>query len=108
MSLRDLEPQLLTLSLPEKAQAIQLLLKSLDRTWAGIEKTSGVCGGDARIVNTRIPIWVLVQARHLGSSEVELLENYPTLTATDLANAWAYATAHPQEIQQAIQDNEAA
>ncbi|NEO64576.1 MAG: DUF433 domain-containing protein, partial [Moorea sp. SIO4G2] len=37
--------------------------------WTGIEKTPGVCGGDARIANTRIPVWVLVQARNLGSSQ---------------------------------------
>jgi uncharacterized protein (DUF433 family) len=108
MSLHELEPQLLALSVTEKAEAIQLLLKSLRPTWAGIEKTPGVCGGDARVANTRIPIWVILQARNLGSSEAELLENYPTLTATDLTDAWAYATAHPQEIQQAIQENDAA
>jgi len=61
MTLKDLEPQLLALSLTEKAQAIQLLVQSLSNVWQGIEKTSGVCGGDARIANTRIPIWSLTQ-----------------------------------------------
>ena len=105
MTLQDLERQLLTLSLSEKVEAIQLLLRSLDQTWAGIEKKPGVCGGDACIANTRIPVWVLVQARSLGSREADLLDNYPTLTAIDLTNAWTYARAYPLEIQVAIQEN---
>lgn len=108
MALRDLETQLLALSLAEKAEAIQLLLKSILHTWAGIEKTPGICGGDARIANTRIPVWVLVQARKLGSSEAEILQDYPSLTATDLANAWAYAMANAEEVEAAIQANDAA
>ena len=108
MVLHDLETQLLALSLTEKAEAIQLLLKSIRQSWAGIEKTPDVCGGDARIANTRIPVWVLVQARNLGNSEAELLENYPSLTATDLTNAWTYAAAYPEEMAQAIQANEVA
>jgi len=43
--------------------------------------------------NTRIPVWVLVSFRGLGMNESRLLDNYATLTATDLANAWAYAAA---------------
>jgi competence transcription factor ComK len=32
--------------------------------------------------------------------------NYPTLTASDLVNAWTYAAAHPEEIEAAIQAND--
>jgi uncharacterized protein (DUF433 family) len=59
-------------------------------------------------VRTRIPVWVLVQARQLGASEADLLRDYPTLRAEDLANAWAYARAHREEIKQQIAENEAA
>jgi len=48
-------------------------------TFPGIEKTPGVCGGVARIVRTRIPVWGLVQANRLGASETDLLDWYPTL-----------------------------
>lgn len=105
MALRDIESQLLALSVSEKAQIIQLLLQSISDVWAGIEKTPGICGGDARIAKTRIPVWVIVQARNLGSSEVELLQDYPTLNATDLVNVWTYAAAHREEIDEAIQQN---
>jgi uncharacterized protein (DUF433 family) len=108
VGLKELEPQLLAPNPSEKVQAIQLLAQSLGSNWKGIEKTPRVCGGEARIAKTRIPIWVLVEARHLGYSDAELLTSYPTITATDLANAWTYAEAHPDEIELAIERNEVA
>ncbi|MBP5975185.1 DUF433 domain-containing protein [Brasilonema sp. CT11] len=106
MTLQKLEPELLALTPNEKAQAIQILAQSLGNPWRGIEKTPGVCGGDACISGTRIPVWVLVNARNLGVSEAQLLKDYPTLSATDLANAWVYATVYPEEITTAIRENE--
>jgi len=106
MTLKELEKQLLALSTGEKTQAIQLLVQSLSNTWKGIEKTPGVCGGDARIAKTRIPIWSLVNYRHLGANDGRILQDFPHLTAADLANAWAYTDAHPEEIEAAIARNE--
>jgi uncharacterized protein (DUF433 family) len=60
----------------------------------GVEMDPDVCGGEARIVRTRIPVWVLERARRLGS--------YPALRAEDLANAWAYARAHREEMDRDI------
>jgi uncharacterized protein (DUF433 family) len=105
MTLQELEFQLLSLSPADKVRAIKMLAQNLGDTWVGIKKTPDVCGGDACIKNTRIPVWVLVQARDLGVSEIELLQDYPILSADDLANAWAYATAHQEEIDQAIYEN---
>ena len=92
----------------EKAQVLQWVVQDLGDAFPGIESTPGVCGGVVRIVRTRIPVWVLVQAKKLGVSEADLLKNYPTLRAEDLTNAWAYFRAHPEEIEQQIQENEAA
>ena len=50
---------------------------------------------------------MIVQARNLGSSDAELLQDYPTLSANDLAYAWAYAASHAAEITQTIRENEA-
>ncbi|QMS90582.1 DUF433 domain-containing protein [Nostoc edaphicum CCNP1411] len=110
MTLKELEQKLLALSPGEKLQAIQLLAQSLGNNWhwQGIEKTPRVCGGEARITKTRIPVWVLVEARGLGYSDADLLTSYPTITATDLANAWVYAETHADEIELAIERNEAA
>ncbi len=63
-------------------------------------------GGAACIRQTRIPVWLLEQARRQGVSEVDLLRNYPHLTANDLANAWDYINAHEGEIEDAIAANE--
>src|SRR5580704_7735896 len=41
--------------------------RSQPRRYATIEKTPGVCGGAARVVGTRIPVWQLVEARSLGA-----------------------------------------
>ena len=100
MTFYELEFQLLSLSSTDKVKAIQVLAQSLGDRWQGIEQTANVCGGDARIVRTRIPVWVLVQARNLGISESELLQDYPTLSANDLLNAWAYAASHNVQLHQ--------
>ncbi len=108
MILKELEVQLASLTPTEKVQAIQILALGKTNTWPGIDKTLGVVGGDACIVRTRIPIWTLVNYRRLGLSDADILENFPTLRAADLANAWAYADVHPDEIETALLENESA
>jgi uncharacterized protein (DUF433 family) len=70
-----------------------------------IKKTPGVCGGAARIDGTRIPIWQLVEERNLGASESQLLNDYRSLKARDLAVAWDYADEHREEIDSEIRRN---
>ena len=94
------------LSPAEKAQAMRWLA-SVGSELPGIERTPGVCGGDACLLRTRIPVWVLVRARQLGSSEPELLTAYPSLCIEDLRNAWAYYEAHGEEIDRLVEENEA-
>jgi uncharacterized protein (DUF433 family) len=106
MTLKELEPQLLQLNNQEKAQVIQILSQSLANNIQGVEKNPDVCGGKACIANTRIPVWGLVNARRLGYSEVDLLQNYPGLSAIDLVNAWNYAETFNEEIERDIQENE--
>jgi Protein of unknown function (DUF433) len=40
-----------------------------------VQRTPGVCGGNARLRNTRIPVWTLVAFRQEGMTEEELLYN---------------------------------
>lgn len=105
--LQTIEALLPGLSSGDKAQLLQWLAQDLGGATPGIEKTAGVCGGAARIVRTRIPVWVLEQARRLGASEAGLLRCYPTLRAEDLANAWSYVRRRRTEIERDIADNEA-
>ena len=94
------------MSRAQKAQLLQLIVRDLGDAYPGIENTVGVMGGAPCIARTRIPVWLLEQARRLGTREAELLRNYPTLTAQDLANAWSYVRSHRAEVEQQIADNE--
>jgi uncharacterized protein (DUF433 family) len=92
----------------DKAQLLQWAARDVGESFPGIESTPGVCGGDPCIVRTRIPVWVLEQARRQGLGDAALLAAYPTLRAEDLANAWAYVRAHRAQVDQQIVENEAA
>src|ERR687887_21909 len=65
-TLQDVEQILSQLSRAEKAQVLQWIVRDLADAFPGIDNTPDVLGGEARIVRTRIPVWVLVQARRLG------------------------------------------
>lgn len=106
--LEQLEQMLSELTRAEKAQLLQWVARDLGDAFPGIESTPNVCGGEPCIVRTRIPVWLLEQARRLGATEAELLNSYPTLKAEDLTNAWAYVRAHREEIDKQISENEAA
>jgi uncharacterized protein (DUF433 family) len=106
--LREAEELISKMSRAEKAQVLQWVVRDLDDAFPGIESAPDVSGGEPRVLRTRIPIWLLVQARRLGTSEADLLRAYPTLRAEDLANAWAFYRAHKDEIERQVQENEAA
>jgi uncharacterized protein (DUF433 family) len=107
-ALQEAEKLLADMSRAEKAQLLQWVVRDLGDAFPGIESTPGVCGGEPCIVRTRIPVWVLEQARRLGASEAEILRSYPSLRAEDLVHAWAYARAHSEEIARQIRENEEA
>jgi uncharacterized protein (DUF433 family) len=90
----------------DKAERLRWLERDLADDFPGIESESDVMGGVPCITRTRIPVWLLEQARRLGTSEADLLRDYPTLTAQDLANAWNYVRSHRAEIVAQIDANE--
>lgn len=104
--LQEAEKLLPSLSRGEKAQLLLWVARDLGDAFPGVESISGVCGGEPCIVRSRIPVWLLEQARRLGTSESELLQAYPTLHAQDLANAWSYVRVHFEGISRQIQENE--
>lgn len=107
-TLQDFENMLPSLSRGEKAQLLKWVVQDLGDDFPGIDSRPDVCGGEPCIVRTRIPVWLLEQARRLGTNEQELLEAYPTLRAEDLVNAWAYVRSHPAEVAGQIEANESA
>jgi len=92
----------------EKAELLQRVARDLGDAFPGVDVTPGVCGGAACITRTRVPVWVLEQARRQGATEADLLRSYATLRAADLANAWTYVRSHRDEIDREIRENEAA
>ncbi|KYC39655.1 hypothetical protein WA1_30420 [Scytonema hofmannii PCC 7110] len=71
-----------------------------------IQITPGVCSGQARIRNTRIPVLTLVAYRQQGAPDEELLANYPGLTAADLDAAWDYYEQNREQIDREIAQDE--
>ncbi len=74
--------------------------------YPGIVRTPGVCGGAARFIRTRIPVWTVVRMQQLGMSDVDILRSFPSLRAVDLAEAWAFTEDHREEVEKGIRENE--
>jgi uncharacterized protein (DUF433 family) len=106
MSASDREKLLSELTRAEKAELLQWIVKDLGDDFPGIESKPDVLGGVPCITRTRIPVWLLEQARRLGTSDADLLRDYPTLTVQDLANAWNFVRSHRAEIDAQIEANE--
>ena len=68
MTLKELKRQLLGLTPTQQVEAIEILTKSINNGSSRITKTVGVCGGDACLKDTRIPVWLLVSLRDQGST----------------------------------------
>jgi uncharacterized protein (DUF433 family) len=77
-TLQEAEKLLSRMSRAEKAQILQWVASDLGDAFPGIDSNPGICGGEPCIVRTRIPVWVLVQARQMGKTEADLLKAYPT------------------------------
>ena len=90
----------------EKARLVSTLIQDIQDSSPGIDHEQGTCGGAARIVRTRIPVWTIQAARRFGMSEAEILQTWPSLRAEDLSNAWTYARLHSEEIERAILENQ--
>jgi len=71
-----------------------------------ITKTTGVCGGNARIRNTRIAVWTIISFQKQGVNDEELLNNYPSLTTEDLKEVWVYYNNNKTEIDNIIAEGE--
>lgn len=97
-----------SLSLAEKARLLQWVVQDIGNSFPGVHVQADVAGGSACVVRTRIPVWLLAQARKSGHTDAEILTAYPNLRAEDLANAWAYYHAHRAEIEAEILENEMA
>ncbi len=106
--LEKAQEMLPSMTISAKAQLLQWIAHDISGTFPGVEVTPNVSGGEACIIRTRIPVWLIVQARKLGSTDADILRAYPTLKAEDLINAWAYYRANKDEVEMQIAENEEA
>lgn len=107
-AVQQVEELLAGMTRAEKAQILQRVVEDLGEAFPGVESRPEVAGGEACIVRTRVPVWVLWELRRQGVSEAEILRSYPLLRAEDLANAWRYATSHRDEVSRQAKENEEA
>jgi len=76
-ALKQVEELLPTMTPGEKALVARWVLADLEYRFPGIEKTPDICGGSARIVRTRIAVWLLIEAHQAGADEAQLLQSFP-------------------------------
>jgi uncharacterized protein (DUF433 family) len=101
----DVRKAVLQLPKPDQARLLAFVAQEIGNVHPGIDFNPDICGGSARIVRTRIPVWTLEAARQQRSSDADLLAAYPSLTAEDLANARNYTHVHRDEINREIAEN---
>jgi uncharacterized protein (DUF433 family) len=101
--------QSLVAALPrqDRARLFVWMAEDLADQLPGIEFDPRVCGGSARIAGTRIPVWTVEAWRQQGAEEEEILQSYPSLQPSDLANAWNYVARHRNEIAHEMLENAA-
>jgi uncharacterized protein (DUF433 family) len=101
-SVRD---AMLLLPKGDKARLLSVIALEIIDSHPGIDIREGICGGSARIIRTRLPIWLLESSRRAGNTDPQLLSAYPYLTAENLANAWNYARSHREQMNREIAGN---
>jgi uncharacterized protein (DUF433 family) len=104
--LKQVQQILGSLSAAEKAQVLKWLESDARTVPPGIESRPEVCGGDPCIAGTRVPVWMLELLRRQGAADGEILLNYPTLSAEDLANAWSFVRSNSSDIERQIDENQ--
>lgn len=79
MTRQELEHQLLSLSLSDKAAMVQSLTQTLSIGDKGITKTPGVCGGEACIAGTRMLFGSWSKPNSLAFGKLNSCRTIPTL-----------------------------
>lgn len=91
----SLEGGFLTIDLREPRRELAASLRELRRARALVISNPDILGGDPVFRGTRVPVHLIATLLEQGSTEKELLEGYPRLTAEMLALAPIYAAAYP-------------
>jgi len=78
-------------------------LRRLSKRWQALQRAADVVvsdpairGGEPVIRGTRIPVYLIGDLLSQGADAREILEDYPSLNATMVRSALAYAQTHPR------------
>jgi uncharacterized protein (DUF433 family) len=91
----SLDGGFLTIDLREPRRELAASLRQLRRARAVVISDPDILGGDPVFRGTRIPVHLIATLLAQGSTETELLEAYPRLTAEMARLAPIYASAYP-------------
>jgi uncharacterized protein (DUF433 family) len=93
---RSLEVGDVIIDLSRAIAEVASRLESLVRARTRVELDPAVRGGEPVFRDTRVPVYAIARKLELGSTDEELLEDYPRLGATDLEIASLYARLYPR------------
>jgi uncharacterized protein (DUF433 family) len=91
----SLEGGFLTIDLREPRRELATSLRALRRARDVVISDPDIMGGDPVFRGTRVPVHLIATLLGQGSTETELLEDYPRLTAEMVRLAPNYAAAYP-------------
>jgi uncharacterized protein (DUF433 family) len=91
----SLDGGFLTIDLREPRRELATSLRALRRARDVIVSDPDTMGGDPVFRGTRVPVHLIATLLGQGSTETELLEAYPRLTAEMIQLAPIYAAAYP-------------
>lgn len=91
----SLEGGLVKIDLREPRRELAMSLRTLRRARQLVVSDADILGGEPVFRGTRIPVHLIATLLAQGSTEAELYEAYPRLTADTLRAAPVYAAAYP-------------
>jgi uncharacterized protein (DUF433 family) len=91
----SLEGGLVKIDLRETRRELAMSLRELRRASRLVVSDPEIMGGDPVFRGTRVPVHMIAELVAQGSTQAELLEGYPRLTAEMIRLAPVYATAYP-------------
>lgn len=91
----SIEGGLLKIDLREPRRELAASLRELRRARQLVTTDPEIMGGDPVFRGTRVPVHLIATLLGQGSTEADLLEGYPRLTAEMIRAASLYAAAYP-------------
>jgi uncharacterized protein (DUF433 family) len=91
----SIEDGLVKIDLREPRRELATSLRELRRARRLVVSDPDILGGDPVFRGTRVPVHLIAELVAKGSTQAELLEGYPRLTAEMIRLAPVYAAAYP-------------